>query len=72
MKKIILIPSRLKSKRLPSKALLEIDEMPIVMHTYQRAKLSKIVDDVFICTDSMEIRKACIIWCKLYHDKQKT
>ena len=59
-KKIILIPSRLKSKRLPSKALLEIDEMPIVMHTYQRAKLSKIVDEVFICTDSMEIRKACI------------
>lgn len=60
MKKIILIPSRLKSKRLPSKALLKIDDMPIVIHTYKRAKLSKLADDVFVCTDSLEIKKTCI------------
>ena len=59
MKKIILIPSRLKSKRLPSKALLEIDKIPIVIHTYKRACLAKIPDKVYICTDSKLIQKTC-------------
>ncbi|WP_075483181.1 3-deoxy-manno-octulosonate cytidylyltransferase [Candidatus Pelagibacter communis] len=59
MKKIILIPSRLKSSRLPSKALLEIDSIPIIIHTYMRAKLSKFADDVFVCTDSKLIQDVC-------------
>jgi len=59
MKKIILIPSRLKSTRLPSKALLEIEEIPIVIHTYKRACLSKLADDIFVCTDSKLIQDVC-------------
>ena len=47
-----LIPSGLNSSRLEKKALLEIDGMPLIIHTLKRAKLSKLLDDVIVCTDS--------------------
>ena len=50
-----LIPSRLNSARLPSKALLTIDGLPLVVHTMKRAQLSESLDDVYVCTDSEEI-----------------
>ena len=57
-KKIIgLIPVRLQSKRLPKKALLEIEGIPMIIHTYQRALMSKFLDDLFVCTDSNVIIK---------------
>ncbi len=52
-----LIPVRLNSSRLFQKALLEIDGIPMVVHTYKRSKLSKKLDEVYICTDSKEIIK---------------
>ena len=53
-KKIIgLIPVRLQSKRLPKKALLEIEGIPMIIHTYQRALMSKLLDDLFVCTTRM-------------------
>ena len=57
IKSLGLIPVRLNSNRLFRKALLEIDNMPMVIHTYKRAKLSKKLEDVYICTDSQEIIK---------------
>ncbi len=59
-KKIILIPSRLDSKRLPGKAMFKIDGIPIVGHTYYRAKLTKGIDEIYICSDSKKI----LSWCK--------
>ena len=53
-----LIPSRIGSKRLPAKALLPIGKIPLVIHTYKRAKLSKKLDDLIICCDSKEIMNA--------------
>lgn len=50
-----LIPSRLNSKRLKEKPLLEIDGLPIIVHTYKRSKLSKKLDDVIVCTDHKKI-----------------
>ena len=50
-----LIPVRLNSSRLFRKAILEIDNIPMVIHTYKRSKLSKNLDDVYICTDSEKI-----------------
>ncbi len=50
-----LIPVRLNSSRLFRKALLEIDGIPMVIHTYKRALISKKLNDVFICTDSKKI-----------------
>ncbi len=58
-KKIVLglIPCRLNSTRLPRKALLNIDGLPLIVHTFKRAKLSKKLDRTIVCTDSEEIKK---------------
>jgi len=51
-----LIPSRLNSRRLKHKPLLEIDGLPIVVHTFKRALLSKKLDRAIVCTDSKKIK----------------
>ena len=50
-----LIPTRLNSTRLPQKALLEINNIPLIIHAYKRAKMSKKLDDVVICCDHKRI-----------------
>lgn len=55
MKVIGLIPTRLGSSRLPSKPLLEINGIPLIIHTYKRAKLSKKFNDIIICCDDKKI-----------------
>lgn len=50
-----LIPTRIGSSRLPSKPLLEIEKIPLIIHTYQRARLAKSLNDVFICCDDKKI-----------------
>ena len=56
MKKIIgLIPSRLGSKRLPSKALLKINDFPLVVRVYKRALLAKKLSEVYVCCDDKKI-----------------
>ncbi len=52
-----LIPVRLDSSRLFRKALLEIDGLPMFVHTYKRSLLSKSLNAVYVCTDSNEIIK---------------
>ena len=59
IKVIGLIPSRLKSSRLKHKPLLKLGSIPMVIHTYFRAKLSKELDDVIICCDDIKIKKIC-------------
>jgi 3-deoxy-manno-octulosonate cytidylyltransferase (CMP-KDO synthetase) len=56
IKKIVaLIPTRIGSTRLPFKALLPINGMPLIIHTYRRAKLAKKLTDVIICCDDLKI-----------------
>ena len=55
MKTIGLIPTRMGSTRLPAKPLLEISNIPLIIHTYKRALLSKKLDDVYICCDDKKI-----------------
>jgi 3-deoxy-manno-octulosonate cytidylyltransferase (CMP-KDO synthetase) len=50
-----LIPSRLNSSRLKNKPLLNIDGLPLVIHTLKRALMAKKLDKVFVCTDSHKI-----------------
>ena len=50
-----LIPSRLNSKRLKNKPLLNIDGLPIIVHTFKRAMLSKKLDRVIVCCDDKKI-----------------
>ena len=55
-KKILaLIPTRLNSKRLPAKALLPINGIPLIIHVYNRSLLAKKLDEVIICCDDKKI-----------------
>ena len=54
-KVLALIPTRLNSRRLPAKALLPINDIPLIMHVYKRALLSKKIKDVIICCDDKKI-----------------
>lgn len=58
MKVVGIIPSRLKSSRLPDKALVDIEGLPMVVHVFKRAELSGILDEVYVATDSPEIYAA--------------
>ena len=51
-----LIPSRLNSKRLKNKSLLEIDGLPMIVHTFKRAMLAKKLDKVIVCTDNKKTK----------------
>ena len=58
MRVVGIIPARLKSSRLPNKALVDIDGLPMVVHVFKRAKLSRALDEVLVATDSKEIYEA--------------
>ena len=66
MKILGLIPSRLGSTRLKQKPLLKIGGIPIVIHTYRRAKLSKKLDDLYICCDDKKIKDICELYGAKY------
>ena len=55
-KAIGIIPARMESARLPGKALVDICGMPMIIHTAKRALMSKTLTDVYIATDSKEIK----------------
>tara|TARA_Y100000996_G_scaffold396196_1_gene362062 strand:- start:1757 stop:2491 length:735 start_codon:yes stop_codon:yes gene_type:complete len=55
-----LIPSRLNSTRLKQKPLLVIDGLPIIVHTFKRAMMSKKLDDLIVCCDDKRIRDVVI------------
>ncbi|MFH1878920.1 MAG: 3-deoxy-manno-octulosonate cytidylyltransferase [Candidatus Omnitrophota bacterium] len=55
MKVTGIIPSRLESKRLPGKALTEIEGLPMIVHVFKRASLSSRLDEVIVATDSAAI-----------------
>jgi 3-deoxy-manno-octulosonate cytidylyltransferase (CMP-KDO synthetase) len=56
MKVAVIVSARINSKRLPGKALADIDGMPMVIHTCKRSALAKRVDVVYLATDSDEIK----------------
>ena len=52
------IPARLHSTRFPNKILTPINEKPMVMHVYDRARESEKLDDVIIAIDSNDTEEA--------------
>lgn len=54
-KVIGVIPARLESTRLPKKALADICGIPMIIHVLIRAKMSPVLSEVFVATDSNEI-----------------
>ena len=57
---VAIIPARLQSSRLPNKPLVDICGMPMIVHVFKRCLLAKTLDDVYVATDSEEIRDAVI------------
>ena len=53
-KTLILIPSRMSASRLPGKPLLKINNLPIILHVYKKAKKANI-GDVVVATQDLEI-----------------
>lgn len=56
MRKIIVIPARMESTRLPSKLMLPYKGKPIIKHTIENA-LSSVADYVFLASDNDELLK---------------
>ena len=76
MKKSILglIPVRLNSKRIHQKPLLTLRGLPLFAHAYRRSKLSTLLDDLYLCCDSLKIlnlAKKLNIKCMLTSKKHK-
>ena len=52
MKSVILIAVRMKSARLPGKALTEIEGKPLIEHIIDRLKMAKIPESIVVCTST--------------------
>ena len=63
MTRIILIPARLESSRLPKKVLLDLGGKPMIQRVYDQCIQVKDAD-VFIATDSEEIKTNCTSFTK--------
>ena len=59
MKKLIIIPARLDSSRLPKKVLLDLKGKTVIQRVYEQCLKVKNVDGVYIATDSIEIKEVC-------------
>jgi len=56
MKIVGMIPVRMESARLPNKAVKDIWGLPMIIHTLKRTQMAKTLDEVYVATDSDEIR----------------
>ncbi len=59
MKKIVVIPARLNSTRLPNKVLLDLKGKTVVQRVYEQCLKVKNIDAVYIATDSEEVKTSC-------------
>jgi len=56
MKRVIVIPARYASSRLPGKPLVDIGGKPLIQWVYERARMSQLADDILIATDDERIK----------------
>ena len=59
IKKVVIIPARLSSSRLPGKVLLDLKGKSVIQRVYEQVSKAKQIDDIYIATDSEEVRKEC-------------
>ena len=57
-KSLVLIPARYASVRLPGKTLLQETGKYLVQHTYERAALAALADEVLVATDDERVVQA--------------
>jgi 3-deoxy-manno-octulosonate cytidylyltransferase (CMP-KDO synthetase) len=58
MKVIALIPARYEAVRFPGKLLKDLGGKAVVVRTYEATKKTNLFDEVYVVTDSLEIKKA--------------
>jgi len=58
MKAIGIIPARWKSSRFEGKVLAKLMGKPLIQHVWERAKESKMLDDLIVAADTEEVIKA--------------
>ncbi|OPY79676.1 MAG: 3-deoxy-manno-octulosonate cytidylyltransferase [Syntrophorhabdus sp. PtaU1.Bin058] len=56
VKKTIVIPARFGSTRLPGKPLLDLCGKPLIQWVHERARESRLADEILIATDDEQIR----------------
>ncbi len=54
-----IIPARYASTRLPGKPLVEIDGKPMIIHTYESASKSALIQRIIVATDNEEVYNVC-------------
>lgn len=59
MKKVIVIPARLNSSRLPNKVILDLKGKTVIQRVYERCIQAKNIDEVYIATDNEKIKNIC-------------
>ena len=59
---LAIIPARSGSKRLPSKNFLKLGGSPLISYTINSAKKSKLINKIFVSTDSKEVIKICELY----------
>lgn len=65
MKVIGVIPARYQSTRFPGKPLVKIQGRPMIQWVIEGARKSKLLSEVIVATDHLEIQKACeAVGCK--------
>lgn len=60
MKKVIVIPARYASTRLPGKTLIEINGKTLIQRVFEVAQRSRLKDAVYIATDDERIRDRAV------------
>ena len=51
-----IIPARMKSSRLPGKAMKKIINIPMIGHVYLRSKLSRVLKEIYVATCDVKIK----------------
>lgn len=59
LKKIVVIPARLNSSRLPNKVLLDLKGKSVVQRVYEQCIKANNIDEVYIATDSLDVKDSC-------------
>jgi 3-deoxy-manno-octulosonate cytidylyltransferase (CMP-KDO synthetase) len=62
---IAVLPARLESKRLARKLLLDRTGKPLICHTVEQVRKSRLIDHVIVATDSMLILEAVGSLCEV-------
>ena len=59
MKNVAIIPARMGSSRFPGKPLINLLGLPMIIHVWARCKMSKEIDEAYIATCDLKIKKVC-------------